>query len=783
MVRLLLRKMLRDMRRSAMTYSLCALIVATGFCGYCVMSITSDRLAESRDFFFEATAFGDLFADVQQAPTSVARQLAGIEGIARAEGRLVKTVRIEGLPNDAELQLYSLSQDGLNAPLLLRGLLPEAAGRGIVVGEGFFAAHGLTPGDSLELVFAGRRASLSVLGSAISPETIYMIKNISDLLPDPASFEAGFVDYQTMSRLLSMQGSANSFVMTLEPGYSLDDVKLSVERLLSPYGCYRVYDREGQVSVSMLNAELDQIGRMAQILPFLFLLVAAIILYITLFRLIEQQRTQAGILMAIGISPMQIRLHYTGFGAFIGVAGGFLGGVFGNLLATPLYDYYRTYFNLPDVYTPVSVRYLLMGTAVSGVFCALVAWGSAQTLNRLTPAQALRPPAPGAARRFFLEQLPLFASVFTVPGLMAVRNLARSRQRAVLSLLGIACAYMITATLVSMNSLYDVYIFDILEESQRQDITVHFSAPVARADALRAVRDPLIERAEGIVELPVKLRGSTGEQDCMLQGIEKDAALTILRDRAGNRVTVSQGGIVLPQNLADSLDVGVGGTVELEVSYPRTIVSRVAVTGIVAQYIGSTAYMSHDAVGRVSDYGGVYTSVLLKAPQQVQQNILKKLDGAPAVAGAESRAERIEMFRGMMGSFAGMMAAMTMMGVLVGVAVTYTSSLISFEELKREISIMMALGLSSGQCLDVVSTGQWILSIGAIILGVPLTMLASKLMAVSMSSDLYSIPDFVDAASLLSSAGLILLAVWAGSLVMLRKLKKLSPVDLLRERE
>ena len=41
-----------------------------------------------------------------------------------------------------------------------------------------------------------------------------------------------------------------------------------------------------------------------------------------------------------------------------------------------------------------------------------------------------------------------------------------------MSIAGIAFAYMITATLVSMNSLFDVFIFDYWEKTQRQDIMV-----------------------------------------------------------------------------------------------------------------------------------------------------------------------------------------------------------------------------------------------------------------------------------------------------------------------
>lgn len=783
MVKLLLQKMLRDIRRSLSSYVVAAGVVAIGFAGYSVISNAADQLQQSKEFFFTETSFSDGFAEVQEAPLSAARRLEEIEGVRSAQGRLVRDIQVAGMEQQTQLKLISYEQGGLNQPLLSSGMLPAPGTRQLVLGDGFMKANGLSLGDSIQLVSGGREISFEISAGGLSPENIYLVKSINELLPTPKTYDAAFVDYDTAARLLSMEGKVNRFVFTLENGVEFEQVKDEIERVLNPYGCYRVYENVDELSVSVLEMELDMLGRVTGVIPFLFLSIAAIILYITLHRLIEQQRTQIGTLMALGIPGHAILLHYTGYGAAVGFAGGLIGGIYGSLAAGPMADFYRVYFSLPDVSAPISLKYLALGTVVATIFCAAVSGLSVQSASKLAPAAALRPAPPQKARKLFLETMPGFARLLTVPGLMAVRSIARNPKRSLLSLFGIASAYMITATLVSMNSMFDVFLFDYLEKNQQQDITVSFSAPVAKTDALRAVRAPGIEKLEGTVEIPVKMRGSRGEMDGVVQGISEDSTLCRLYDERDGPVMVQPEGIVLSVHMANQMGVKTGDMIEVEVSYPEKKTSRIPVTGLIAQYLGSNAYMSLEGVGQISEYRDVYTSVLLQAPLETREVLLRQLEKTSLSATVQDRQQRVSQYRGMMGSISGIMAAMAAMGVLIGFAVIYISSLISFEELKREIAVMRMLGQSDSECMQTISFGQWLLTLGAILPGIPMTLGVSKLFSESLSLEMFSIPSFVDGKSLVLAIGLMAIAVAWSNRVVFRKLRGTSPVELLRERE
>lgn len=783
MTTLLLKKMIRDMKKSRTAYFLSILIVAIGFCGFAVLELCYDNLAESRDLFFSQSNFCDGFAEVTDSPASQAGILSMIPGIDTAEARLVKDVRVYDYEDDVELHLVSWSAGEMNRPVLSRGSLPGEGKKEIVIGDGIAKARNLNPGDTVEIIVGGKRIPMAITGIGLTPENIYMVRNMSELFPSPSTYDAAFTSYRTLAQLTGQEGHGNSFLIRLSAGTVWEEVEDQVEQALTPYGLISHYAREDQLAVSMVEEEMTQLKKMSAVVPFLFLTVAGVILYITQSRMVEQQRTQIGTLMALGIPLKKIRLHYMGFGAVTGLAGGLAGGILGYLLAGPMADYYRVYFNLPEAAAPLSAAYLLEGILMAVIFCSGTSWVIAGVIGRLKPAQALRPPAPKSARPSFLERIPGFLKLFTVPGIMALRSLSRNRRRTAMSIAGMAFAYMITATLVSMNSLFDVFIFDYWEKTQRQDIIVSFEQPVTAGDALEAVNHPQVERAEAVMEFAVSLAGPEGKTDCTIQAISPESSLTRLFREDGSRAYPEEEGIILSEHMANLMGVKKGSSIEVKVSYPRERISRVTVTDIIAQYMGSAAYMSYKGAEKISDYRDACNTVLLKAPLTVQEELRTRLDDASAVAAIQSRQGRLLQYRSMMGSMSAIMASMSMLGVIISFAVIYISSLISFEELKRELSTLMMLGLKSKECLDVISTGQWILAAGAVLMGIPMAMGASILLSVSMASEMYTIPSFIDGKALLQAIGLTALSVGFSSAMMLRKLKKIVPADLLRERE
>ncbi|MCD7966979.1 MAG: hypothetical protein LUG90_14600 [Clostridiaceae bacterium] len=97
---------------------------------------------------------------------------------------------------------------------------------------------------------------MEITGIGLTPENIYMIRNMNELFPSPAVYDAAFTSYRTLAQLYGQEGPANSFLFRMAPGSMWEDVKDQVEQALTPYGLISHFASEDQLAVSMVDEEI-----------------------------------------------------------------------------------------------------------------------------------------------------------------------------------------------------------------------------------------------------------------------------------------------------------------------------------------------------------------------------------------------------------------------------------------------------------------------------------------------------------------------------------------------
>jgi putative ABC transport system permease protein len=186
------RKLLRDLWTMRGQILAIMGVVACGIASYVAMLSAHGSLARAAETYFDRHRFPDVFAQVAYAPERVAHQVADVPGVDAVEPRLVRDVAIDvrGLPEPATGRLVSLPERGqsFNVLHLSSGRMPEAfGGSEVVVSKAFADAHELRLGETVGAIVEGRKATLRMVGTALSPEYISSV-GPGSLFPDDLRF-------------------------------------------------------------------------------------------------------------------------------------------------------------------------------------------------------------------------------------------------------------------------------------------------------------------------------------------------------------------------------------------------------------------------------------------------------------------------------------------------------------------------------------------------------------------------------------------------------------------
>ncbi len=809
---MLFRKMLRDIWGSKGSYMACLVLVILGLVTFTSFSIGADNLRQAQEDFYRETQFAEGFAEVMSMPEARIGELAREEGVKKVGGRISREVRVYDPQADIGVYLKLVAIDTedterINDLLLLEGRPLKAGEKNLWLDDMFFEANQLSLGDTIEIIAAGQIHEFRLEGVAMSPEFTYPLRTLGELYPNPEQFGIGFLSRETMWQLFpDLRGQVNDVAFILEPQAAYDEVESRLETTLKPYGLISIYPRDNQTSHLILQEEIDQLSRMASVIPLMLLMIAALIIYFMLKRLVEQQRGQIGILKAFGYSNFEVMVHYLGYALLIGLLGGLVGGLTGMYLANPLTWLLYEFFHVPEVYLGFSWYYLGMGLVISLAIFLVAGYQGCKYALTLTPAEAMRPPAPASGRKTLLEKAAFFSEMLTIQGKMAIRNLGRQKGRTAFLFLGVMLSCAVVVVTYSLNDIFDKLVFYQVEKVETYHAKVLLTGPRHQQPIKRELW-ALDETTwvEPLAEVPIKLTHAWREEQVVLLGIPQDSVLYSIRDQKEQRIAPSDQGLILSEQLAENLDVKEGDTVRLESPYllGEDDYEEIAVYRIVPQYLGMNAYLELEAVQELLGQGPLATSYMVDVKdhppasgedkdaqrtreEEIQQNIASlraRYQESEMVAGVDGTDEKIQEIRDLLESFGVVMYLYVLVGVIMAFAIIYSSSFIILSERNRELASMKVLGMSSREVFSVITFEQWFIGILAILAGLPLAQGLMFLLADALDTDLYTIPTDLSLESLFMGGLITAISILIAQMFALKKVEQLDLVGVLKSRE
>jgi putative ABC transport system permease protein len=785
-VRALERKLLRDLWRLKWQIGAIVLLIACGV-SVTVMAYSAQRaLKLAQDRFYAETRFADVFASCKRAPLSLQRVIAALPGVAQADARAQDAglMQVPGLTRPATARVISLPDDpfgGLNRIRLQRGRLPDPARSDEAVALKTFldAAH-VSIGERLTAVIGGRELSFRIVGSALSPEYVY-VPSPDSTMPDDAHQGVFWMPRRVVERVAGLGGAFDAIALKLAPGANPKTVLVDLDRLLAPYGGAPAVLRSDQASNRFIEAELKELSTSAAIIPPVFLIVASALTHLVMGRTVDVEREQIGLLKAFGYGDWQAATPYLQLGAAIGGLGAASGGLLGLWFGAAITQIYTQYMRFPTLSAAFSWPALGIAALVSLLATLL---GSAAAVRRavaVSPSVAMQPPRPADFRPGPLDALARRVDQATR---MILRSLERYPVRAATTALGLAASLTLLVGTQFMFHALDYVLEHVYFREQRWSEAVGFAEPRDRRAVADVLRLPGVYAAEPVRTAPAELRANGRQVRTVVEGLEPRGDLAGPLDRSGVRIPFEGRGLILSEALARKLGVSPGASVDLEITEARRARAILPVTATAEDYSGLFVYMSRPALNRLLAEGDVASGAQLMVRASDRPAFYRAIERTPEIVAASARDDTVagwrqamtEAFRVTITFYVGFAAA-------VAFGVAFNTGRIALAERARDLATLHVLGFDHLECAYILLGELLALAVVAVPLGLVGGNIFARGLVLAYSRDEIRLPAIVGPESYGVALAAYFAAVCVACAIVGQRIWTLDLVAVLKTRE
>jgi putative ABC transport system permease protein len=715
----------RDLRARWLQVTAIAIIIALGTGVFAGLGGQKTWRIDSYDLSYERLHMYDLRVELSSGSyvngDTLVDTLGQIEGVAVAEPRMVTPTLVDASHDDKVIIVkgrligVDVSNGGPNVNGLFvpdgdgRTLNEADSGQNVAVLEYKFARHyDLKPGSPLRI---SGDIALDFVGAGHSPEYFMVMPDSATFFAE-ANFAVVFVPLTTAQRLTGREGLVDEALILLEDGADRDTVQAAVEQKMAdafPDVGADVTNRDDDPVYSTLYSDAAGDQQFWNALAFIFLLGAAMGAFNLAGRMVEAQRREIGIGMALGVPRRWIAFRPMLVGIQIALLGTVFGLVFGWIIGQFFLDQLESFFPLPyydtPFYLPGYLRAIVIGVLMPFIATLIPVWRAV----RVPPIDAILAGylvAKGGGLNWLAHHVPLPGKSFTH---MPIRNVLRSPWRTLLTVLGIAIAISMLVFVVGALDTY-VATMDKADDAYRymgRDrvlINLDLFYPVENGEITTLMHvtdadgDPVAARTQPALRLGGTLIKDGEKIDTSLELYDMQNAIWTPSLVEGS-LTADQPGVIISEKAANDLGVSVGDSITLEHPYRegalafRLVQSQVPVIGIHDNPLRPLSYMDLSAAGLMGLDGMTNLLVLEPAPGVTNDAIKLAFLTQPGVASVEPISDFSEGVETLLQLTIAFLVIMSAIVLLMAFLIAFNSTSISVDERVREIATMFAFGL------------------------------------------------------------------------------------------
>ena len=498
----------------------------------------------------------------------------------------------------------------------------------------------------------------------------------------------------------------------------INDAKNEIQNIEKPV--WYLLTREDLTGYTSFYESATKVDSIAAVFPIFFILIAFLMAFNTMNRMIEEERSEIGAFISLGIRKSTIAFSYLLYvfiacvlGLVIGLSVGY------TLIPRILYTVYAASFTIPELSTYANPYACLIIVLTTIILMSLVVFITLVKDFRLAPATILRPESPKNGKKILLERIKPFWRHLSFSWKITLRNLFRYKKRIFMTVLGIAgCTALLLTGFGIRDSLSDL--LDIqYGEITHYDATLVLNDDVNEDDVTKTLSDNDITNYINTNISSFTFKANNKNLDFTLIAFMNDDSVddyVTLKSLDDSALNLSDDGVIITEKMADLLNAKVGENISIRNSDNELFI--VKVSGICKNYISNFMYMNSTYYEEIFNDDS-YNSYLVNLDNSInKEKLSNNLLDTGYFGAIQYTDDNMDMFNDIIAGMNNIVYLIIAFSSFLAITVLYNLTIININERKREIATLKVLGFRDREVSSYVYRETIILTIVGIIMGI-----------------------------------------------------------------
>lgn len=567
----------------------------------------------------------------------------------------------------------------------------------------------------------------------------------------------------------------------------IDDARKEVDDIEEPDSF--VLTRDSNIGYVCFENDSDIVRSISAVFPLFFFLVAALVCMTTMNRMVEEQRTQIGVLKALGYSGARIMGKYIFYAGSAAVAGGVLGFSFGSyLFPKVIWSVYDIMYGFAEVEYLFDIPLFLISMAAALLCSVGATYFTCRVELMSTPADLIRPKAPKGGKRILLERITFLWNRLKFLQKVSIRNLFRYKKRFFMMVVGIGGCTALLVTGFGIKDSIGGTVGQQYDHIQLYDVLASFDKELTE-EQVETLKEETEEVSDGFVRIreeTVNLQTSKGDKGCTLvvpESTEDLGAFLDLHTSGGEHIEYpGTGEAVLTRKMSEKYNLKVGDTLTFRDDDMNTFTCTIS--GVCENFVYNYVYINRETYEQTLSKEPEFAHAFFKIKEGMDlHEAAAVITEADHISGVTINQDFRDRFDNMIKSLNYIVLLVIICAGALAFIVLYNLTNINITERIREIATIKVLGFYPNETASYVFKENFALTgIGAAV-GLILGIYLHRFVMYNIDIDAITFDVHITSISFLLSFLITFLFTAFVDVVMYFKLDRINMVESLKSIE